>query len=72
MAADREREPIDRLIFQIERAANLVPLDVANGSIQRTRQWLEARDKALKLTKKPGVTAAQLLGALYTLRGRDE
>jgi len=45
---------------------------VINGSIQQTRQWLKARDLALKLTKKPGVTSAQLLGALSTLKGRDE
>lgn len=67
-----EKDSVERLRVQIQRAANTVPQDVINGSIQRTQQWLKARDLALKLSKKPGVTSAQLMGALNTLRGRDE
>ena len=67
-----EKDSVERLRVQIQRAANTVPQEVINGSIQRTQQWLKARDLALKLSKKPGVTSAQLMGALNTLRGRDE
>ena len=70
--ADYEKEAAERLKSQIRTAANTVPQDVVNGSVQRTREWLKARDAALKLTKKPGVTSAQLMGALNTLKGRDE
>lgn len=69
-AADYEKEAVLGLVTQIQRAANTVPQDVINGSVQRTRQWLKARDLALKLTKKPGVTSAQLMGALNTLKGQ--
>jgi hypothetical protein len=71
-ASEYEKEAVARLSEQIRLVANRVPGDVINGSIQQTRQWLKARDLALKLTKKPGVTSAQLLGALSTLKGRDE
>lgn len=68
--AEYEKEAATRLKIQIAAAANNVPQDVINGSIQRTREWLKARDSALKLTKKPGVTSAQLMGALNTLKGQ--
>jgi len=70
--AEYEKEAAARLKIQVQSAANKVPQDVINGSIQRTKEWLKARDSALKLTKKPGVTSAQLMGALNTLKGRDE
>lgn len=69
-AADYEKDAVLGLVSQIQRAANTVPQDVVNGSIQRTREWLKARDAALKLSKKPGVTSAQLMGALNTLKGQ--
>lgn len=71
-AAEYEKEALKRLRVQIQRASNTVPQDVINGSVQRTRDWLKARDSALKLCKKPGVTSAQLMGALNTLKGKDE
>lgn len=71
-AAEYTKESLERLREQIQSAANSVPQDVINGSIQRTQQWLKARDLALKLTRKPGVTPAQLMGALTTLKEKDE
>lgn len=67
-----EKEAVERLKSQIRTASNTVPQEVINGSIQRTREWLKARDSALKLINKPGVTSAQLMGALSALKGRDE
>jgi hypothetical protein len=71
-ASEYEKETVARLSEQIRLFANRVPGDVINGSIQQTRQWLKARDSALKLTRNPGVTSAQLMGALNTLKGKDE
>jgi len=68
-AAEYEKEAVERLRVQIRQACNTVPQDVINGSIQRTREWLKSRDNAIKLAKKPGVTSAQLMGALNTLKG---
>lgn len=54
---------------ELMRLCNKPPESVVNGSIQLTRQWLSARQAALKVLKKPGVTAAELLAAINSLKG---
>lgn len=71
MADEYERDALDRLKDEIRRFANTVPLEVMNGSVQTTRKWLKAREQALKLIKKPGVTSAELMGAVNILRGNQ-
>lgn len=65
----KQDHAIESLKDQLMRACNTVPERVRNGSIQTTRQWLDARQAAVKLVKKPGVTAHELLGALNTVKG---
>jgi hypothetical protein len=69
MANEYERDALDRMKEDIRRLTNKVPQEVMGGSVQTTRKWLKAREQALKLIKKPGVTSAELMGAMPSLTG---
>lgn len=48
-------------------AVNKVPERIVNGSIQQTRHWVELRDRAVKILKKPNATETELRSALSSI-----
>lgn len=58
---------IEQLRKQLERAANTVPYEVQNGSIQLTRQWMNHQRNAVKVLAKKRPTETELLSAINSL-----
>jgi hypothetical protein len=64
----QEKDQLELLRERLEAQINKVPQRVANGSVQETRGWLQAREEAKKMLRKSGVNAAQILSMLSRLR----
>ncbi len=60
-------DEIDQLRKQLQRAANVVPYEVQNGSIQLTRQWMINQKNAMKVLSKKRPTETELLSAINSL-----
>ena len=58
---------IEQLRKQLQRAANVVPYEVQNGSIQLTRQWMINQKNAIKILAKKRPTETELLSAINSL-----
>lgn len=53
---------------ELRIAVNKVPERVRNGSIQTTRDWVERRNKAVKVLNKPNSTETELRSALSSIQ----
>ena len=60
---------LDQLRSRLAEATQKVPLAVQHGSVQSTRSWLDAQQKAVKLLNKKGAKATDLRAALDRLKG---
>lgn len=56
------------LCLELGRLLNKVPASIASGSIQKTREWMEAQKAALKLVKNVRAAVPQLTSAINNMR----
>jgi hypothetical protein len=63
-----EQHQVARLREELRVAVNKVPQGIQNGSVQATRAWLERRNGALKVLKKPNATETELRSALSSIQ----
>lgn len=65
---NRGQYQLAQLRDELRMAVNKVPQGIQNGSVQATRAWLERRNGAMKVLKKPNATETELRSALSSIQ----
>jgi hypothetical protein len=65
---NRGQYQLAQLRDELRMAVNKVPQGIQNASVQATRAWLERRNGALKVLKKPNATETELRSALSSIQ----